>query len=58
MDIQYAPDAEFKAAVKAAVKAADAQLENIDGHMRWVVHPENGESYMLRPQSTCPHNAK
>lgn len=50
MDIRYAPDAKFR----AAVKEAKAQLENIDGHMRWVVHPEDAEAYILRPESTRP----
>ena len=47
MEVSYVPDDEFV----AIVKQLNAELRNVDGHMRWVFKRNDGTEYIIRPES-------
>lgn len=50
MEIRYCPDDQFV----ANIKTMNAELIGVEGHMRWQITTDEGEKFILRPESTKP----
>lgn len=57
METKYCADTNFPMIVKGFGIGQHATLTEVDGGMRWVITPIDGEPYILRPESARPTNA-
>ncbi len=51
LETRYMNDLEYVQYIQA-LPDSQVSIIDVDGHARWVITPENGEKYILRPEST------